>query len=227
MNKEYDANGFILNEGKIADRFNVSRGTVREAVRSLEMRGYIKRVHGKGIQVVDNSETALTRSFADMLERGQWTDADVLIEMREAIEISACSLVIPRITDDEINKLEKLVKAMEEDTEMSDEYYKNDFSFHLNFVKATKNQLMTALVRAYTPLLFNQVMLTKTIPPVNEELHYHYHRNILEGVKARGLEQTQYAMRVHLAKTKKLLQNKLMSHEHGVLTGKDSDESVS
>lgn len=207
MNKEYDTEGFIMNEGQIAERFNVSRGTVREAVRSLEIRGYVKRIHGKGLQVVNNTQAALTQSFADMLKCEEWNEVD-LLEVREALEVSACVSVVSRITEKELSELEEIVKAMENDIDVSDEYFRNDFSFHLKFIKATKNQLLVALVNAYAPLLFNHIMSSTTAFRVNYELEYHNHRNIVEGLKLENVELTQHAMRQHLALTKKLLQDK-------------------
>jgi GntR family transcriptional repressor for pyruvate dehydrogenase complex len=200
MDKKYDY-GYMFNEGELSERFKVSRTTVREAVRSLEMRGYVKRIHGKGIQVVNNGEKVFARSLTDMFERGQWSNVD-LVEVRNAIEVAAVSLLIPRITDKEIRELELLVEAMENNIDKTDDYYNKDFSFHLNLVKATKNQILSAIVSAYTPLLFKQIMLARSIP-YNEENKYHFHRNIIEGVKEKNIEKTQEAMRTHLVSTRK------------------------
>ena len=41
LNKEYDESRYLPSEGELCRRFDVSRATVRQAVRSMEVRGYV------------------------------------------------------------------------------------------------------------------------------------------------------------------------------------------
>ncbi|MRN26677.1 FadR family transcriptional regulator, partial [Romboutsia ilealis] len=89
--QQYDTDGFLPSEGKLLEKFEVSRITVREAVRTLEVRGFVRRIHGKGIQVVDNAANVLTQSFNDMIVQGTIAQDDMstlneLLEIRTILE---------------------------------------------------------------------------------------------------------------------------------------------
>ncbi|MDD3347568.1 FadR/GntR family transcriptional regulator [Oscillibacter sp.] len=202
LSKEYDAAGFILNEGALSERFGVSRSTVREAVRSLETRGYVKRIHGKGVQVVDGSKMVFTQSLTDLIEREDGTYAD-LLEVRSALEVFACALAVERVTEEELEALERLVADMEGRESCTDDYYKSDFAFHLGLIRSAKNPIITAMVNGYTGLLYKQILLTRAASCCERE--HHFHRNILEAVKARDAELARYAMCAHLASTRRIL----------------------
>ena len=88
LNKEFDENGFLPSEGELCVKLGMSRSTVREAVRSMEVRGFLKRVHGKGLMVVDNSIKVVSRSIRDMMFLGDFS-VDELLEVRRIIEIQS------------------------------------------------------------------------------------------------------------------------------------------
>ena len=83
-NHEYDEYNYLPSEGELTKRFGVSRVTVREAVKSLEIRGFLKRIHGKGIYVLDNSVNAMARSISDMIIQRDCTTGDIL-EVRQIV----------------------------------------------------------------------------------------------------------------------------------------------
>src|SRR4051794_16259089 len=78
--------GAVVNEAALAERFGVSRGPVREAVRRLQ-----------GIRLVSREpymKAAVVRfSAAEILE---------LFQVREALEGMACRLAAQQMTDDEL-----------------------------------------------------------------------------------------------------------------------------
>ena len=47
LDKRYDSSGYLPSEGELCELLGMSRSTIREAVRSLEIRGFLQRVHVK------------------------------------------------------------------------------------------------------------------------------------------------------------------------------------
>ncbi len=196
MNHEYDTNGYLPSEGELSQKFGVSRTTVREAVRSLEIRGFIQRIHGKGLRVIDNSMQALSRSVNDMMERGERPFQE-LLEVRTIIEIEAAGLAAKRITQDELDKLEECVVLMENAKQNTELYNKCDVDFHLMVAGASKNETLLALVQAYLPIFLKRIRIFEPLS-YNTESAFHYHRKIFEALKRRNVEEAKDGMRTHL-----------------------------
>lgn len=199
LKKEFDENGYLPSEGELCKKLGVSRATVREAVRSMEVRGFVKRVHGKGIMVVDNSVKAVARSISDMMSLGDYTIRE-LLEVRRIIEIQAAGLAAKRATPKDIEALRNALEKMERATQMDDQYFQSDLDFHMILVQAANNHLLSAIVSAYTLLLKKLIIESSQTNYVIEQ-KYHYHRNIFECITKGDDEGASRCMRIHLDAT--------------------------
>ena len=201
LNKEYDDNNYLICEGEMCERFGVSRVTVREAVRSMEMRGLLSRKHGKGVLVTDNSVQVMTQFLADMLSMN-YSDLIELVEVREILDTAAAKLAAERSKKEDVARMRHNLAVMERSEYMDDMYFTNDMEFHVNLIKAARNRLLLTMANAYIPILKNMV-ITASQHDYNIELHYHFHREILEGVLAGDGEKAAETMRRHHFITKK------------------------
>ncbi|MER7797127.1 GntR family transcriptional regulator [Microbacterium sp. NPDC096154] len=100
----------LPSEREFAEQLAVSRNTVREALRMLEVAGLItiKRGATGGAYVVDSNTQAITQSLVDGMTLTKYTLLDI-IEARIAIETSAVIKVVENATDDELDELDELV----------------------------------------------------------------------------------------------------------------------
>ena len=199
INKEYDESRFLPSEGELCKRFDVSRATVREAVRSMEVRGFVKRLHGKGIVVVDNSVNVLTQTLADVIQRGESTIVD-LIEVRNVIEVEAARLAAGRADEQDMAKMEDCLLFMEQAETMDEQYYRNDLAFHLAMVEASKNVLLFAIIKSFEPLL-QDVIVASSQQEVCIERRYGYHRSIFDAISGKDEKAAADAMKRHLKAT--------------------------
>ena len=197
--KEYDENNYLPREGDLAKRFGVSRVTIREAVRSLEIRGFLRRIHGKGICVLDDSVNATARSISDMITQRDCTTGDIL-EVRQIVEESCARLATLRADEEDLRALEACLRGMEGAEEMDEGYYTSDLNFHLQLARATKNKLLTAIVTSYTPMLKKSIIIASQKDYCIEQ-KFHYHRKIYESICEKDPEQAVIRMRVHLTAT--------------------------
>ena len=111
-NKEYDSEGFLPSEQKLLEKFEVSRVTVREAVKTLEVRGLVKRIHGKGILVVDNTANVLIRSIKDLIAT-EGTSLDEMLEVRDIVEPKCAEIAAIRRTEEDLLVLREKLEIME------------------------------------------------------------------------------------------------------------------
>lgn len=206
INKEYDESRYLPSEGELCKRFDVSRATVREAVRSMEVRGFVKRLHGKGIVVVDNSMNVLTQTLSDVIHRGEGSIVD-LIEVRNIIEVEAARLAATRADEKDMAKMEDCLNFMEQSEEMDEGYYKNDLAFHLAMVESSKNVLLFAIIKSFEPLL-SEVIVASSQQEVCIERRYGYHRAIFEGIAKKDEKAAAKAMKRHLKATYSFVKQK-------------------
>lgn len=203
---QYDEDGFLPSEGKLLEKFEVSRVTVREAVRTLEVRGFVKRIHGKGIKVVDNATKVLTQSINDMIIQEMITQDDIstlgeLLEIRTILEPKGAEMAAERRTERDIEGLTKCLEIMEKSKIMDDAYYEADLSFHIKLAAASGNSMLHLLIKAYTSNLRKLIIAaSKADEPIEQQ--YHFHRRILEAVIRKDTKAAFNEMQEHLAVTK-------------------------
>lgn len=199
--QEYDSNGFLLSEGELALKYGVSRVTVREAVSIMEARGFIKRIHGRGIQVCDHTMEVLTRSIEDMIFQEK-DSLDELLEVRVMVESKGAEIAAQRRKESDLVKLRKHVEIMERSVTMDQKYYEADLSFHLDLAKATQNRIHYSFIEAYTVVLQELIIASsKSEQPIEKQ--FHYHREVLKAVEEKDGMKAFLAMQKHLEAGKK------------------------
>ena len=196
---QYNEDRYLPCEGELCELLGVSRATVREAVRSLEVRGLVQRIHGKGVKVVDNAVGTLTQTLSDLLYIGDGTVMN-LIEVRNVIETASARLAAERASQRDLSAMDAAVRAMEGAEEMDDAYIRADLRFHMAMVEAAQNPVLKAIVESYTPLLEDTIRAASVADEVIEK-KYHYHRDILAAIAARNPQEAEQAIRRHLMAT--------------------------
>lgn len=184
----------LPSERDLADRFGVSRPTVREAMIALDMQGMIEARHGSGIYVT-----------ASLPAEGQAPELDIgafeLTEARRLFEGETAALAAATITDEEIEELETLVKAIREENKRNVAGERADRSFHIAIAKATRNSAIAGVIeqlwdlRYKSPLcraMLDRARSTGVQPRVDE------HERIVEALRARDSKAARKAMRDHL-----------------------------
>ena len=86
-----------LSERKLAEKYEVSRTVVREAIKLLNEKGYVDTVYGKGSYICFPDENMLMGRFRDAIDVSKVTPAEVL-EARELLECSMSQMIVERIT---------------------------------------------------------------------------------------------------------------------------------
>ncbi len=127
--------GERLMEIQLADEMGVSRTPVREAIRKLELEGLVVMVPRKGAYVAGVS----------------MKDIHEVYEVRAALEMLAVTLAAERITDEELDALERQVLKESEAEKNGDENALDniiyiDSTFHDIIYQAAHNQRLVQFV---------------------------------------------------------------------------------
>ncbi|PLW68590.1 FadR/GntR family transcriptional regulator [Pseudohalioglobus lutimaris] len=182
-------------ERDLAERFGVSRPTIREAMIALEIAGLVEIRSGSGVYVVDNS-APFTPVAAD-----QGPGPFEILEARRLFEGEACALAAERITNEQIASLKSLLAEMEQENRQHGAQEKADQQFHCLIAEAAGNSAISATVNWLWQLRneseisqrFHQRVREEGIKPIIED-----HRRILQALEERDPASSRRAMAAHL-----------------------------
>ncbi|NWF53507.1 MAG: FadR family transcriptional regulator [Syntrophaceae bacterium] len=194
---------YLPPESEIAERLGVGRSTVREAVKVLESKGLVRRLHGKGIQIVDESRKAASEMLQLMLRREK-SSVGELLEVRRLIEMKMASLAAGRATAKDLSDLRKILKKMQSTGTTTAEDVETDLTFHEAVAKATQNNILRLVFESIRPLLLETILTCLNVAPKNE-LSKAYHKKILEAIEARDPQGAAAAVGEHLDGTEEML----------------------
>ena len=176
--------GEKLREQTLAEELGVSRGPLREAIRTLEGRRLLERTPRAGVQVVGVS----------------LSDLEQILVTREALEGMAARQAAENMTVAEVNALRKTVSGLEsrpQDAAGAVFSAGPDNDFHRLIAKGSRNRwLENLLVKDVYSLLRLYRMQAARRPDVTDSLAEHH--TIINRIHARDGEGAEAAMRAHL-----------------------------
>lgn len=122
-------------ERDLAERFQVSRASVRQALTALEVSGAVQVKAGSGVYV---SQTIgqLQEAAAAMTEAAGPLE---ILESRSLFEPGVARLAAIRRTDADLDQMANLVDALREELALGREGWEADWGFHEALGRATRN----------------------------------------------------------------------------------------
>jgi GntR family transcriptional repressor for pyruvate dehydrogenase complex len=136
----------LPSERHLAELFGVSRGSVREALRALELSGVILSRQGGGNFVSDAPPAASAQPLSQFLERQREHLLD-LSEARQMFEPKLAQLAAERATPADIDALRAAVEEQERGLREGDvdAVFNADRLFHRTIAEAARNQTFIML----------------------------------------------------------------------------------
>jgi len=175
-------------ERELAKQLKVSRHTLREALRSLEVTGLVEFRRGAsgGAFIRESSGDAAIASFADQFRRGM-IRPEHLTEARIIIGVSVARLACERRTEDDLKAL-KLNVDESEAAVLSDDIPRRaraNLEFHRILAKASRNPVLVVVTDALVNVMEQVVAL---IGPAPNSMVMPSRRRLLEFIEKRDVE---------------------------------------
>ena len=123
----------------------VSRTSLREAVKTLEAKGIVTVLNGKGIYIAGNHPDALQFTL-DMTEQKE--SLLELLDIRRALEHEILRLAVLKATDLELDELGKVKDILLAKYYRGEDQSKEDWQFHQMIYSIAHNKTMTHLISA-------------------------------------------------------------------------------
>ena len=175
--------GERMMEIQLAEEMGVSRTPIREAIRKLELEGLVLMIPRKGAYVAGLS----MKDIADVFE------------IRRALEGLAAELAAERITDEELEELERyLVKIAEEiEAQDLDKVVAIDTDFHTLIYNASRNQRLTQIISNLREQI-QRFRTTSLSYPGRMKSALEEHRKIVEAIATRDGEMARKIAQEHI-----------------------------
>lgn len=185
-------------EAELAERFNVSRVTIRDAVSALAARGLIDvRVGARGgLRIATSDPDKLIDAFSIQLRLMGLTRAE-LFEAMLAVEPVTASLAAERASEGQLASLKALVEQSRQASDDPLQFASLAVGFHQAVADASGNRALRAQLAALRSTQLEH-MGPPTTRPIAERVA-RLHADILEAIVERDADLARERMREHLA----------------------------
>jgi GntR family transcriptional repressor for pyruvate dehydrogenase complex len=200
----------LPSQRELAERLDVSRSTLREAIHKLVALGMVTPKQGVGTTVVEDADPLrYMRSLEDHFLLDGVSARDFL-EARMVIETAVARLAVQRAEEEQRSFLEDLLRRQERAAAQGDmeEFSRLDTEFHLTLARASGNRVLLRLEETILDLLRQFIRKVSDLPGAVEDA-LQFHRKITQTLHSRDLDEAGRLMAYHLADVAKRIKDHL------------------
>ncbi len=192
----------LPSENALSKILDVSRSSVREALRALESKGIIQVKSGSGAYVAEDALVigSVNDAIGRLLNRQDLVLQ--MLEMRGALECLSASLAAPSISEEILNKLRENLSLQEEILKNSDhqsrigELARLDADFHTAISRVSGNEIIHEILNALIPSFLEDnkaIFVVEMTPKFLSE-----HQDILDALAHHNPIEADQSMRKHI-----------------------------
>ena len=175
----------IPNEYELINELQVSRNSLREAIKILTTMGIMEIRRGDGTYVCSqvNPSTFDTVVYSVISELSSNSE---LLELREVLDETTVRMAIQKITPEEINQLEENVHSMaravkEGQYELAQEI---DYQFHMILIDSCHNIFFSHILKGVYSIFQSSIGDTVRLEKIDSKAPQYHHR-IIDCIKAK------------------------------------------
>ncbi|WP_042352862.1 FadR/GntR family transcriptional regulator [Bacillus massiliigorillae] len=195
----------LPSERDLAIRFNVSRTSIREALRALEIHGIIESKQGDGTfikasdlqKVIDDLSTAIMHPDDYLVYE--------MLETRQALESECAYLAAYRANSYDLEKMRKCIEDMRIASGDEEKGLMADLNFHYSIAEAAHNSILLGLVQILGEHMKNTIRITRNYRFSNTTYFqetFSEHRELYLAIANRDADSAKKLMENHITKTR-------------------------
>ncbi len=193
----------LPSERVLAQRFGVSRGSVRDAFRMLEVMGLVEMRHGQGTFPRELSIDRVVTPLASVITH-QRDLQDELMDARRMFEPAVARAAADRRTEADLAELDRILAVQRRKLRQGQNAIVEDTAFHAVLAHATRNRVVVRIMATLNELLVEsrkQTLRQKGRPGVSLAGH----EKIVAAIRQHDLDGAAAAMRHHIDQIAELL----------------------
>ena len=197
----------LPSERELAEMLQVSRSSIRDAIRSLELTGLVEPRQGAGTIIRELSAQSLVNPFANALKRRQELVSE-LLDFRKMLEPPLAARAATHASSDEISEMDEILQRQEVTLSHGEASIAEDAEFHYSIALASGNSVVLKVLDILMDLLREtreRSLQLKGRP----QRSLAGHRRILAAIKRHDAEAAKDAMRRHIEDVEEIVLEKL------------------
>jgi GntR family transcriptional regulator, transcriptional repressor for pyruvate dehydrogenase complex len=196
----------LPSERELAEMLQVSRSSIRDAIRSLELTGRVEPRQGAGTIIREPAPETLVSPFANALKRRQELVSE-LLDFRKMLEPPLAARAATHASADEISEMEGILQRQEEKQGQGDAAIAEDAEFHYNVALASGNSVVLKVLDILMDLLRETRERSLQVEG-RPQKSLAGHRRILAAIKRHDAEGAKAAMRRHIEDIEEIVLDK-------------------
>lgn len=196
-------------EHKLVDEFGVSRVTLRESLKKLDMMGVLQIVQGDGTYVREVVPAEFMKPLLPLMTYNS-DNINEVYNARIFVEGGACKLAAERRTEKDVQQLALLLNNMEDAIAFNnyEEYSEYDYAFHEYVLRVSGNGIMVTIVGMFKDIVSEYIQkINQEEQVVARSMSDHW--QILWAISDKNGEMARSIMENHLHRSRNVLLNKL------------------
>ena len=200
-------------ERALAEWFGVSRGSIRDAFRTLETVGLLVTRHGQGTFAQELDVDRLVAPLASVLSHN-YELQDELLDVRLMFEPAVARVAAMRVTDEDLADLERILEAQRRKLKSGRSAIAEVTAFHHVLARATRNRVVVSIMATLNDLLLEsrKSRLKQKGRPLRS---IQGHEAVVAALRRRDAGAAVEAMRDHLDQIADRLQHVSTRGRHG------------
>jgi len=193
-------------ERELAGQLGVSRSSIRDAIRRLELVGLVEPRQGAGTVVREVSSETLVSPLANVITHKRQMVSE-LLDFRRMLEPPLAGRAAARATAGEIAEMEDILRRQERKFREGELAVEEDTEFHYRIATASGNSVVLKVLDVVMDMLRetrSRSLQTEGRP----QKSLAGHRRILAAIKRRDSKAAESAMRQHIKDVEKMVDNK-------------------
>lgn len=194
-------------ERELSEMFQVSRSSVRDAIRTLELTGLVEPRQGEGTVVCDLSGDSLAGPLSNVLVHKRELVGE-LLDVRKMIEPPLAARAATHASPEDIAYLEDILRRQKEKVLRGELAIEEDSEFHYTIAMASKNSVVMKVLDVLMDLLRKSRERSLQVEGRLQK-SLAGHRRIFGAIKRRDAAAAEAAMRQHLKEIEEIILKKL------------------
>jgi GntR family transcriptional regulator, transcriptional repressor for pyruvate dehydrogenase complex len=196
----------LPSERELAEKLQVSRSSIRDAIRGLELMGLVEPRQGAGTIVCDRSSVSPIDPFGSVLKRRQELVTE-LLDFRKMLEPPLAARAAAHASPDEISEMEDILRRQEQKQIQGDAAVAEDAEFHYSIALASDNSVVLKVLDILMDLLRDTRERSLQVEG-RPQKSLAGHRRILAAIKRHDAEGAKAAMRRHIEDVEEIVLDK-------------------